>query len=220
MNNKRIIIGVTIGIIAAILWSVVFINVLDSMAGIGIGICLGISFGISGSLIDKDKWWYKFQFVELEKSEFMEKNMNITYGIAEESDAEKIYQLSKQLIDDYENIEYINYEKVLSWIREKIQNHIKDYSVIFVDGTKAGYYRFCKNHDKKFEIDDLYILPQFQNKGIGSKVICQCCAEVDEPVMLYVFVKNHRAVSLYKRLGFEVLKNIKDSRYIMLYNKK
>ena len=46
MNNKRIIIGVTIGIIA-------------SMAGIGIGICLGISFGISGSLIfskkDKDK---------------------------------------------------------------------------------------------------------------------------------------------------------------------
>ena len=43
MNNKRIIIGVTIGIIAAILWSVVFINSLNSMAGIGIGICLGIS---------------------------------------------------------------------------------------------------------------------------------------------------------------------------------
>ena len=31
MNNKRIIIGVTIGITAAILWSVVFINVLNSM---------------------------------------------------------------------------------------------------------------------------------------------------------------------------------------------
>ena len=30
MNNKRIIIGVTIGIIAAILWSVVFINVLNN----------------------------------------------------------------------------------------------------------------------------------------------------------------------------------------------
>ena len=69
MNNKRIIIGVTIGIIAAILWSVVFINVLNSTAGIGIGICLGISFGISGSLIfskkDKDKWWYNFQFANL-----------------------------------------------------------------------------------------------------------------------------------------------------------
>ena len=59
MYNKRIIIGVTIGIIAAILWSVVFINSLNSMAGIGIGICLGISFGMFSSLIfskkDKDK---------------------------------------------------------------------------------------------------------------------------------------------------------------------
>ena len=57
MKSKKIIIGVTIGIVAAILWSIVFINSLNSMAGIGI--CLGISFGISGSLIfskkDKDK---------------------------------------------------------------------------------------------------------------------------------------------------------------------
>ena len=57
MKIKKVIIGVTIGIIAAILWSVVFINSLNSMAGIVI--CLGISFGISGSLIfskkDKDK---------------------------------------------------------------------------------------------------------------------------------------------------------------------
>ena len=59
MKIKKVIIGVTIGITAAILWSVVFINSLNSMAEIGIRICLGISFGISGSLIfakkDKDK---------------------------------------------------------------------------------------------------------------------------------------------------------------------
>ncbi len=57
MKNKRMITGITIGIIAAMLWSVVFIRSLNSMAGIGVGICLGISFGISGSLIlsKKDK---------------------------------------------------------------------------------------------------------------------------------------------------------------------
>ncbi len=59
MKSKRMVIGIIIGIIAAMLWSVVFINSLNSMAGIGIGICLSISFGISGSLIfskkDKDK---------------------------------------------------------------------------------------------------------------------------------------------------------------------
>lgn len=145
--------------------------------------------------------------------------MNITYGIAEESDVEIIYQLSKKLIDDYENIVDIDYEKVLSWIRQKIQSHIEEYTVILVNGKKVGFYRFYQNDDDKFEIDDLYIFPAFQNKGIGSKVIRKCCAEVDEPVMLYVFVKNNRAVSLYKKLGFEVVENIKDSRYIMLNNK-
>ena len=34
MKIKKVIIGVTIGITAAILWSVVFINSLNSMAGI------------------------------------------------------------------------------------------------------------------------------------------------------------------------------------------
>ena len=51
MNSKKIIIGVTIGISAAILWSAVFINVLNSMAGIGIGICGSLIF----SKKDKDK---------------------------------------------------------------------------------------------------------------------------------------------------------------------
>ena len=55
MKSKRTVIGIIIGIIAAMLWSVVFINSLNSMAGIGIGICLGISFGISGSLIFSKK---------------------------------------------------------------------------------------------------------------------------------------------------------------------
>lgn len=45
MKCKRVIIGITIGIIAAVLWSVVFINSLNSMAGIGIGNTL-LSWGI------------------------------------------------------------------------------------------------------------------------------------------------------------------------------
>ena len=53
MNNKRIIIGVTIGITAAILWSVVFINVLNSMAGIEIGACLGISVFVNKKVLQK-----------------------------------------------------------------------------------------------------------------------------------------------------------------------
>ena len=64
-------------------------------------------------------------------------------------------------------------------------------------------------------IDDLYISPQFQNHGIGSAIIEKCCRSVNEPVTLYVFIKNGKAVSLYERLGFVIVETVRGSRYIM-----
>ena len=144
--------------------------------------------------------------------------MKIAYNKAETTDIECIYQLCKQLILDYENICNIDYDRVLKWVQRKIESCINEYTVIFADGKKAGYYHFYKNEDSEFEIDDLYIFPEFQNKGIGTKVIRRCCASVDEPIVLYVFIKNQRAVSLYKRLGFEIVRTVGDSRYIMKYD--
>lgn len=141
--------------------------------------------------------------------------MNIIYSNATADDIEQIYQLCKKLIDDYENIDSIDYDMVLKWVHRKIENSIDEYTVIFVDGKKAGYYHFYKNEDGENELDDLYIFSEYQNQGIGSKIIKKCCTSVDEPVILYVFIKNKRAVSLYKRHGFEIVKTVHNSRYIM-----
>ena len=43
--------------------------------------------------------------------------MNITFKPADNSDIETVYLLSKDLIDRYENIENINYDMVLNWIK-------------------------------------------------------------------------------------------------------
>lgn len=141
--------------------------------------------------------------------------MNITYDMATKEDMECIYQFNKHLIYDYETMESFDYDRVFKWILNKLENRIDEYTTIYADGIKAGYYHFYKNEEGEYEIDDLYIFPAFQGKGIGTAVIHKCCSSVNEPVMLYVFIKNQRAVSLYQRLGFEVVKNVKDSRYIM-----
>ena len=141
--------------------------------------------------------------------------MKTTYNKATISDAEHIFSLCKQLIDKYENINSIDYEKVLLWVRRKLENSIDEYTTIYADGKKAGYYHFYKNEDGEYELDDLYIFEEFQSRGIGSAVIKKCCSLVDSPVMLYVFIKNERAIALYKRLGFEVTQSVGDSRYIM-----
>lgn len=141
--------------------------------------------------------------------------MNITYDKAKNSDIEPIYQLCKQLIDDYENVKKIDYDKVLQWVHKKIENSIDEYTVVSVDNKKAGYYHFYKNEDVEYELDDLYIFAEYQNQGIGSEVIKKCCNSIDAPIILYVFIKNQRAVSLYKRYGFEIIETLNNSRYIM-----
>ena len=141
--------------------------------------------------------------------------MEITFQAANVDDIEVIYELCNQLVHDYERVETIDYTKVIKWIRKKIEHSIHEYTVIYVNEQKAGYYHFYKNEDGQFEIDDLYVFAEFQNQGIGSKIIKMCCESVSEPVMLYVFIQNKRAVSLYERLGFRVVEIINESRYVM-----
>ena len=145
----------------------------------------------------------------------MEGTMELVFARSGIEDGERIYQLNKQLILDYERMECIDLQKVLLWVRKKLADRIHEYITIYFDGEKAGYYHFFRNEEGEYELDDLYIYPGFQNRGIGTEVIKRCCASVKEPVMLYVFIRNQRAVSLYQKLGFEVVQTIKDSRYIM-----
>jgi len=141
----------------------------------------------------------------------------INFKIADISDIDMIYKLSKENIDMYEDITKINYEKVLDWVKRKIHNNISSYKAIYYNGEKVGYFNFHEENNK-LEIDDLYIFEMYRDKGIGTMIIKDCIKESNEkniPIFLYVFSKNTKAVSLYTRLGFEITEKIKDTRYIM-----
>ena len=144
--------------------------------------------------------------------------MELVQKPATKEDIDVIFQLCRQLIEDYERPESIDYPKVLAWVQKKLEDSVGEYTAVYVNGQKAGFYHFFRNEEGLFELDDLYIFPEFQNRGIGTQIIGQCCARVREPVMLYVFIRNSGAVRLYRRLGFQVTQTIHGSRYIMLRN--
>ena len=141
--------------------------------------------------------------------------MELSFVQATAADIEPIYELNRQLILDYEKLESIDLNRVLGWVHAKIQSSLPEYTVIHADGQKAGYYHFFRNRDGEWELDDLYVFPEFRNRGIGTQVINRCFSSCLEPVMLYVFIKNQRAVSLYRKMDFEIVETIKDSRYLM-----
>ena len=138
--------------------------------------------------------------------------MNLTYSPAAPDDAGAIFELCKALIDQYEDISTIDYDKVLTWVRRKIEGSISEYRRILLDGVHAGYFHFCPAEDG-WELDDLYVFPEFQNQGIGTAVIRDCCEK--DPVMLYVFRKNTGALALYRRLGFREVGTAGQTRLIL-----
>lgn len=141
--------------------------------------------------------------------------MDITYEKAEVSDIPEIFRLCRELILKWEDDKSLDLEKVLRWCENKISKNIGEYRRIICDGRLAGFYRFFETDDG-WEIDDLYVLPEFQGRGIGTFTVRKCLEE-GENVFLYVFSKNQGAVRLYSSLGFEISEKVSPTRYIMRY---
>lgn len=139
--------------------------------------------------------------------------MELTYSPADHTDAERIFHFARELITGYEDPREMDLDRALAWTRRKIESHISEYTCIFCNGEKAGYFRFVPCGEG-MELDDLYIFPLFRNRGIGTRVIRQCIAR-GEPITLYVFTQNTGALRLYRRLGFQISEQVSKSRCIL-----
>ena len=137
--------------------------------------------------------------------------MSFSIVNAEPFDIPAIFSQAKSLIDAYEDIASIDYERVLRWMERKITQNICEYRCLIADGQRCAFWRLCEDG----ELDDLYVLPAFRNMGIGSLILKQCIEESKEPVWLYVFSRNKRAISFYERFGFTVRESVGATRLVM-----
>lgn len=140
--------------------------------------------------------------------------MKLRFVNADKTDIPVIFGQAKALIDAYEDIEAIDYDKVLAWVERKITKCISEYRCVLADGEKYAYWRLCEDG----ELDDLYVLPAFRNMGIGSLIMETCIEESEKDLYLYVFQRNVRAISFYERFGFTVREAVGQTRFIMARN--
>ena len=91
------------------------------------------------------------------------------------------------------------------------------------EGDTAGYGLISKSYSQEaggyvYWLEELYILEAYRSKGLGSEFL-RYVEETKEPqvtrLRLEVEEENVRAIALYKRCGYEVLKYVqmvKDSQ--------
>ena len=139
--------------------------------------------------------------------------MQLTYEPARPEDAPVIFGFARELIERYETDPDLDLNMALDWTRRKIEKRIGEYTRVLLDGAVAGFFRFVPDGER-MELDDLYVLPAFQNRGIGTEILRRCLSQ-GKPVYFYVFTGNARAVALYEREGFRKTEDVSPTRMIM-----
>ena len=78
--------------------------------------------------------------------------------------------------------------------------------IVEVDGVCAGCLDVWQ-HEDHHDLDKLYLLPEFQNRGLGSELLKFVVAQAHEkkfPLRLSVLTSNQDALRFYKRFPFEI----------------
>ena len=68
----------------------------------------------------------------------------------------------------------------------------------------VGFIAFEKDY-----VNWLYVHPSYQRKGIGRKLLRFALERMDYPIKVSLLSKNHRALNLYEKEGFSIIKTKK-----------
>jgi GNAT superfamily N-acetyltransferase len=134
------------------------------------------------------------------------------------SDFEFLYDLCRSTMESYVVVAWGK------WCDEIVRSQLLDglnadaFSSIFVDRLRVGAIA-VEYHETHIQIEDLYILQEFQNQGIGTSIIIDIIEEAHQshkPVRLRVLSSSPARV-LYERLGFVVVQTTPE-RYFLEYS--
>lgn len=94
-------------------------------------------------------------------------------------------------------------EDVRDWIRQHLIPAGRT-TVAVADGRVIGFLAVSKDADCGW-IDQLYLLPKWVERGIGSRLLGLAQSQLAPPIRLYTFQCNERARRFYERRGFKAI---------------
>lgn len=106
--------------------------------------------------------------------------------------------------------------RINNYVDEHIPVEITDYKIIMCNKNKVGCLLVVKKDDGVI-LDEIYLEEEYRNKGIGTDII-KNILKINPIVYLWVYKKNIKAISLYKKMKFKII-NETENRCYMKYSK-
>jgi len=131
--------------------------------------------------------------------------VDILLRAATEADHPFLWTLAREANRDVVTRQFGGWDDV--WQRRRFESKLPGsaYRIVSWEPTSVGAI-WSVEHDDHFFIQQLLVLPVFQNRGIGSQLLrgeCAAARAVGKGVRLHT-LKMNRAVTFYLRHGFVV----------------
>lgn len=143
--------------------------------------------------------------------------MEYKLSTSSNKDINRLIEYKKRTIYEYaKDLSNEEIDKINKYVTSEVPKLINDYCNIIVDNKIVGCLLLTNKDDGKL-LDEIYLEEEYRNKGIGTEIINDILNNNDI-VYLLVYKENEKAISLYKKLKFNVIEE-NESRYYMKYNK-
>ncbi len=110
--------------------------------------------------------------------------------------------------------EHNEYEQTAQEAREDLNAWTgagNDFYFIEGDGSRVGFMHLGSRGAKTDWLEDLFVLPAYQRRGIGSKAVQlaeEIVREYSQSLYIEAAARNEGAIRLYKKLGYDCLNTI------------
>ena len=131
------------------------------------------------------------------------------------ADSDFIYRLVERTMRGY--VEQIWGSFSEEYNRKQVAEQIAVYSIVELGGNDVGALA-VERHDTHIQLAQIYILPDYQNRGIGTSLVRDLVGEArrsGKPLRLRVLSVNP-ARALYEREGFRVTQSTPERFFMEL----
>lgn len=115
-----------------------------------------------------------------------------------------VYDLKKESCLSYvSRIWGWNEEKQVDYFNTFIERAKDSMKIIVADGVKIGMINWSTG-EGTYEIENICLSPKYRNKGIGTQLLTVIIETCTYPMIKLQVFKDNPAISLFRRLGFQV----------------